>query len=198
METDSNRAIYAHVIIKLLQGPIYTDDKTVWKDLQAWDTAIKDYFNRIGIELLISETEGFARIFQPEAEDQDENPLPRLMRKQTMNYETTLLSVIIREWLEEFDILSETTKLFLTQKEIKQRIELFYKETANKSKLWKDLSRPINSLTNIGILKLSREDVTNKDNNQYEVRRIIKALISNEKLEEIKNKLQSHVNIIQQ
>lgn len=198
MEANSTRAIYAHVIIKLLQGPVYSDDKTAWRDLQAWSTAIKDYFGRIGIELIISETEGFARVVQPETEEHDENPLPRLMRKQSMNYETTLLCVILREMLEEFDILSEGTKLFLTQKEIKERIELFYKEQANKSKLWKDLSRPINSLTVIGILKLSREDTANKDNNQYEVKRIIKALISNDKLAEIKNKLQTHVDAVQQ
>lgn len=197
METNSNRAIYAHVIIKLLQGPVYSDEKAVWKDLQAWSSAIQDYFSRIGMELTISETEGFARIVQPEADEHDENPLPRLMRKQAMNYETTLLCVILREMLEEFDILSEGTKLFLTQKEIKERIELFYKEQANKSKLWKDLSKPIINLTNIGILKLTREDPANKDNNQYEVKRIIKALVSNEKLDEIKNKLNTHVNTIQ-
>jgi hypothetical protein len=197
MEPNSTRAIYAHVIIKLLQGPVYSDDKTAWRDIQTWGTAIKDYFDRIGIELVVSETEGFARVIQPEADEHDESPLPRLMRKQTMNYETTLLCVILREMLEEFDILSEGTKLFLTQKEIKERTELFYKEQANKSKLWKDLSRPINSLTSIGILKLTREDSTNKDNNQYEVKRIIKALVSNDKLEEIKNKLQTHVNSVQ-
>jgi len=198
MEPNSNKAIYAHVIIKLLQGPVYSDDKATWKDLQSWSTAISDYFSRIGIEIIISETEGFARIVQPETDEHDENPLPRLMRKQSMNYETTLLCVILREMLEEFDILNEGTKLFLTQKEIKERIEIFYKEQANKSKLWKDFSRPINVLTGIGVLKLSREDAANKDNNQYEVKRIIKALISNDKLEEINNKLKAHVNSIQQ
>jgi hypothetical protein len=167
MEPTTSRALYAHVIIKLLQGPVYADEKLVWRDLQSWQTAIRDYFAKIGIELLINEVDGFARIMQPEAEEHDENPLPRLMRKQTMNYETTLLSVILREMLEEFDIKSEGTKLFLTQKNIKERIELFYKEQTNKSKLWKDLSRPINSLQNIGILKLSREDPVNKDNSQY-------------------------------
>ncbi|RTL60001.1 MAG: DUF4194 domain-containing protein [Sphingobacteriales bacterium] len=198
MEANTERAIYAHVIIKLLQGPVYVDEKATWKDLQAWSTSIRDYFARIGIELDISETEGFARIKQPEADEHEENPLPRLMRKQAMNYETTLLCVILREMLEEFDIISEGTKLFLTQKEIKERIELFYKEQANKSKLWRELSKPINNLTNMGILKLTREDTANKDNNQYEVKRIIKALVNNEKLEEIKNKLQTHVNTIQQ
>lgn len=197
MEPTTSRALYAHVIIKLLQGPVYVDEKLVWRDLQSWQSAIQDYFAKIGIELLINEVDGFARIIQPEAEEHDENPLPRLMRKQTMNYETTLLCVILREMLEEFDIKSEGTKLFLTQKDIKERIELFYKEQTNKSKLWKDLSRPINSLQNIGILKLTREEV-NKDNSQYEVKRILKALVNNEKLEQIKNKLGAYVNTIQQ
>jgi hypothetical protein len=198
METNTNRAIYAHVIIKLLQGPIYSDEKAAWRDLQSWSTPIRDYFTRIGIELVINEIDGFARIIQPEVDENDENPLPRLMRKQSLNYETTLLCVILREMLEEFDVISEGSKLFLTQKEIKERIELFYKEQANKSKLWRELAKPINNLTTIGILKLTREDQSNKDNNQYEVKRIIKALISNEKLEEIKSKLESNVNSIQQ
>lgn len=198
MESTTSKAQYAHVIIKLLQGPVYVDEKLVWRDLQSWQSAIQDYFAKIGIELLINEVDGFARIMQPEADETDENPLPRLMRKQTMNYETTLLCVILREMLEEFDIKSEGTKLFLTQKDIKERIELFYKEQTNKSKLWKELSKPINSLQNIGILKLTREDAVNKDNNRYEVKRILKALVNNDKLEQIKNKLGAYVNTIQQ
>jgi hypothetical protein len=198
MEQTSSRTMYAHVIIKLLQGPVYSDDRNVWRDLMAGQTPILEYFGKIGLELLISEGDGFARVLQPEPDEHDDNPLPRLMRKQAMNYEATLLCVILREMLEEFDAIMDTTKLFLTQKEIKERIELFYKEQTNRSKLWKDLSRPISSLVNIGILKLTREDLANKDNNQYEVKRIIKALISNEKLEEIKTKLQTYVNVVQQ
>lgn len=198
METKIPRAPFAAVIIKLLQGPVYADDKNIWRELQAWSSAIQEYFGKIGMTLEIAEQDGFARIIQPEASESDETPLPRLMRKQSLTYEATLLAVILREGLEEFDIKSDGTKFYLTQKEIKERIELFYKEQPNKSKLWKDLSRPITSLLNIGILKLNREDATNKDNNQYEIKRIIKAFISNDKLEEIKNKLSNYVNSVQQ
>jgi hypothetical protein len=197
METKIPRAPFAGVIIKLLQGPVYADDKNIWRELSAWQSAIQDYFGKIGMELIINEQEGFARILQPEADENDDNPLPRLMRKQSLNYEATLLAVILREGLEEFDVKSEGTKFYLTQKQIKERIELFYKEQPNKSKLWKDLSKPITSLLNIGILKLNREDSANKDNNQFEIKRIIKAFISNEKLEEIKNKLSNYVNSVQ-
>lgn len=198
METKIPRAPFAAVIIKLLQGPVYADDKNIWRELQAWSSAIQEYFGKIGMTLEIAEQDGFARIMQPEAGENDETPLPRLMRKQSLTYEATLLAVILREGLEEFDIKSDGTKFYLTQKEIKERIELFYKEQPNKSKLWKDLSRPITSLLTIGILKLNREDAANKDNNQYEIKRIIKAFISNDKLEEIKNKLSNYVNPVQQ
>lgn len=196
MEQSNNRVHYAHIIIKLLQGPIYVDEKASWRDLQAWKTSILEYISKIGLELILNEIDGFAYLIQPDADEHDESPLPRLMRKQNLNYETTLLCIILREMLEEFDILKEGNTLFLTQKEIKERIELFYKEQANKSKLWRELARPINSLQAIGILKLNREDPINKDNNQYEVKRIVKALISNEKLEEIKQKLASYVNTV--
>lgn len=198
MEEKIARAPFAAVIIKLLQGPVYADDKNIWRELMGWQSAIQEYFGKIGIDLVINEQDGFARVLQPEADEHDENPLPRLMKKQTLNYEATLLAVILREGLEEFDIKSDGNKFYLTQKEIKERIELFYKEQTNKSKLWKDLSKPITSLINIGILKLNREDIANKDNNKYEVKRIIKAFISNEKLEEIKNKLNNYVNPVQQ
>jgi len=197
MENNTPRAPYAHIIIKLLQGPVYVDD-TAWHDLRAWESQIHDHFAKIGLELIINDTDGFGRIIQPEAGEHDDNPMPRLMRRQTMNYETTLLCVFLREMLEEFDVMNERTKLFLTQKDIKERIELFYKEVANKSKLWKDLAKPINNLQGIGILKLTREDSANRDNNQYEVKRIIKAIINNDKLEEIKNKLKEYVDTIQQ
>lgn len=198
METKIARVPFAAVIIKLLQGPIYADDKNIWRDLMGWQSAIQEYFGKIGIELVINEQDGFARVLQPETDEHDDNPLPRLMKKQTLNYEATLLAVILREGLEEFDIKSDGSKFYLTQKEIKERIELFYKEQSNKSKLWKDLSKPITSLLNIGVLKLNREDAANKDNNKYEIKRIIKAFISNEKLEEINNKLSNYVNPVQQ
>ena len=197
METKISRAPFAAVIIKLLQGPVYADEKNIWRELLGWQSAIQEYVGKIGMELIITEQDGFARVLQPETDEYDDNPLPRLMKKQTLNYEATLLAVILREGLEEFDVKSDGTKFYLPQKEIKERIELFSKEQTNKSKLWKDLSKPITNLINIGILKLNREDSVNKDNNQYEIKRIIKAFISNDKLEEIKNKLRNYVNPVQ-
>jgi hypothetical protein len=119
------------------------------------------------------------------------------MRKTRLTYEATLLCIVLREALDEFDIKGSGTRLFLTQKEIKERLAIFFKDRHNRSKLLKDLNKPINSLLNVGVLKVTREDAVNKELQQYEVKRIIKALVNNEKLEEIKSKLKLHVNPVQ-
>ncbi|MBS0026295.1 DUF4194 domain-containing protein [Chitinophaga sp. 22321] len=195
---EKNISPFAHVFLKLMQGPVYEEDKSYWKDLLGWQTELSKYLHQVGLQLIINESDGFARILQPEADETGDKPLPRLMRKTRLTYEATLLCIVLREALDEFDIKGNGTRLFMTQKEIKERLTLFFKERNNKSKLLKDLNKPINSLLNIGILKTTREDAANKEMHQYEVKRVIKALVNNEKLEEIKSKLKLHVNPVQQ
>lgn len=194
---EKNISPFAHVFLKLLQGPVYEEDKSYWKDLLGWQTELSKYLQQTGLQLIVSEADGFARIVQPEADESSEKALPRLMRKTRLTYEATLLCIVLREALDEFDIQGNGTRLFMTQKEIKERLALFFKERHNKSKLLKDLNKPINSLLNIGVLKITREDAANKELHQYEVKRIIKALVNNEKLEEIKSKLKLHVHPVQ-
>lgn len=194
---EKNISPFAHVFLKLLQGPVYEEDKSYWKDLLGWQTELSKYLQQTGLQLVVSEADGFARIVQPEADETNEKALPRLMRKTRLTYEATLLCIVLREALDEFDIQGNGTRLFMTQKEIKERLALFFKERHNKSKLLKDLNKPINSLLNIGVLKITREDAANKELHQYEVKRIIKALVNNEKLEEIKSKLKLHVHPVQ-
>ncbi|HWV64766.1 DUF4194 domain-containing protein [Chitinophaga sp.] len=194
---EKNISPFAHVFLKLMQGPVYEEDKSYWKDLLGWQTELSKYLQQTGLQLVINESDGFARIVQPETDDTTDKPLPRLMRKTRLTYEATLLCIVLREALDEFDIQGNGTRLFMTQKEIKERLALFFKERHNKSKLLKDLNKPINSLLNVGVLKTTREDAANKELHQYEVKRIIKALVNNEKLEEIKSKLKLHVHPVQ-
>jgi len=194
---EKNISPFAHVFLKLMQGPVYEEDKSYWKDLLGWQTELSKYLQQTGLQLVVNESDGFARIVQPETDDTTDKPLPRLMRKTRLTYEATLLCIVLREALDEFDIQGNGTRLFMTQKEIKERLALFFKERHNKSKLLKDLNKPINSLLNVGVLKTTREDAANKELHQYEVKRIIKALVNNEKLEEIKSKLKLHVHPVQ-
>ena len=195
---DTKTVSYASAVIKLLQDALYNDDKS-WKELMANQAAIIDYFEKIGIKLVIEENEGFAYIYQPDYDE--DNPssmkLPRLVKRIPLSYEVTLIAVLLREMLEEFDVKSnDSVKLFVTNKDIKEKIELFFKDRSNKVKLIKNFDTYINSIINLGFLKILREDTKDKDNTQYEVKRILKAKINNEKLEEIKQKLHEYTSAI--
>jgi hypothetical protein len=71
---------------------------------------------------------------------------------------------------------------------------MFFKDKANKSKLIKNIDTHIKTSCSLGFLKLNSEDKTNIENNQYEIKRIIKAKITLEDLERIKIKIAGNDN----
>lgn len=182
---------YALVIVKLLQGFIHDTDKQ-WNDLLHYEINVSDYFGRIGIELIIDKKDGYSFLKQIDL-DEDGKTIG-LIKRMPLSYEVTLIAVLLREWLDEFEVRDTDSKnLFISRKDLKDRIELFFKEKTNQVKLLNKLDQYVNEIESLGFLKKSREDLNNKDETQYEVRRVIKAKITNDKLEEFKKRLEKDV-----
>jgi len=188
-ENTSTIPVYASSIVRLFQNVIYDEDRKAWQELVTYQQQIRAYFATIGIELHLNETDGFAFLSQPD--EMEGQKVPRLVRRMPLSYEITLLLVVIREALEEFDVQNtESRTLFITNKDLKERIELFFEDKADKVKLLDRFDTYINSVVNLGFLKERQIKGYEEDVKTFEVRRIIKAKINNEKLEEIKGKLQ--------
>lgn len=187
---------YASIIIKLLQSVIYDDDKRYWNDVLNYESTVRDYFGRIGVELILNRNDGYAYLKQMEFSEDDKSRPIQLMRKIPLTYEMSLLCVLLREWLDENEVKMTTDKLYVTGKQIKERIDLFFKDKTNRKRLLDKFDNLIRQAGELGFLQLNKEDKLNADNTQYEVKRIIKAKISNEKLEEMKLKLKKHVESI--
>lgn len=135
-EISQNRIVpYASVIIKLLQGTIFDEDTKVWNDLLIYQKQVRDYFGQISIHLHLDESDGFAFLTQTDTDDADVR-IPRLVRRISLSYEATLLLIILRESLEEFDVkTTDSSKCFITYQEIMEKTELLFKEKADKVKL---------------------------------------------------------------
>ncbi|MEM8523759.1 MAG: DUF4194 domain-containing protein [Bacteroidota bacterium] len=184
MELSNTVQAYSPLIVKLLQGIIYEDDRKSWQELLSYQSQVRDYFGVIGIELHLNEQDGFAYISQPE--EYEGNKVPRLMRRMPLSYEITLLLVILREAIEEFDVQNtDNRKLFLTNHDIKERIEVFFDDRTDRVKLLEKFDTYINSVENLGFLKEVQVKASDDQTKTYEVMRIIKAKINNAKLEEI-------------
>jgi Domain of unknown function (DUF4194) len=113
-------APYAAVVMKLLQGPLYQDDAP-WNLLLQYREQVRLYFAQMGLELQFYEEDGFAYVRQPEIEDDEGNhlDLPRLTRRIQLSYHVTLLCVLLREQLLQFEVSNlESAACILTRDQI--------------------------------------------------------------------------------
>lgn len=193
---ESNLLPYARSLLRLLQGVVYLDDIRYWDEIRQYQQPIRNYISPIGLELVFNAEDGFAYIYQPEPKEADEKALPKLMRTRQLKYEQSLLCILLREALEELDAATNTsTRLYITKGGIKERIEVFFKDHPNKQRLYKELDSSIEyAIKQLGVLRLIQEDELFPDNTRYEISRIIKAMITAEKLEDAKLKLFKHLN----
>jgi hypothetical protein len=189
---DNQPLPYALAIIRLLQGVIYNDDKTAWDCLLLYQRDIRQHFAGIGIDVFIQENEGYAFLKHQEF-SQDENIyIPHIIERRQLSYHVTLLSVLLFEKLIEFDMKgADSSRLIIDREEIKETIRLFLPDGTDEVKITGKVDTHISKLEEIGFL---RRLSTNP--NQFEVRRILKAKISADGLEEIKTKLREHAKLI--
>jgi hypothetical protein len=185
----STHETYAHVIVKLLNGTLYSENEKVWNDLLQYQIPITQYFEKIAIDLIVEKKDGYAYLKQIEI-DEERNTIG-LVRRIPLKYETSLICVFLREMLDDFEINNvDQRNLYITQKQLKENIELFFKEKVNKVKMLSKFDSYIESIVDIGFLKVLTGTYNSKDETRYEVRRIIKAKITNDVLEDFKKKLE--------
>jgi hypothetical protein len=192
-----NVAPFAEVVAKLLQGPLYDEQKTAWNTMLTHQKQIALYLEQIGLELIVERNDGYAFLRQLELDESGRTV--GLIRRTTLTFEQTLLCVLLREWLDEFETdLTDNPSLIITHKEFRDRIEVFFKDQANKARLLRELDRYIRDMVRFGFLRQLGADESSEEVRQYEVKRIIKSRITSDKLEEFKNKLKQHVTDNQQ
>ncbi len=179
---------YAPVIIRLLQGVVYDDNRELWNALIDHQAQVREYFALIGIDVLIHEAEGFAFLKQQQAPEDAEVFLPNLIEKRQLGYIITLLCVLLVEKLIEFDVRGgDSSRLILGKDEIKELVRIFLSDKTNEAKVMDSLDAPINKLTEYGFL---RKLTTGDD--KFEVKRILKAKITADMLQDIKQRLEAH------
>lgn len=186
-------APYAPVVIRLLGGVLYHDDAAAWNLLLAHQTPVAEYLARIGLELYVNEADGFAFLRQPDVEDDEGGrvALPRLTRRDRLSYHVTLLCVLLRERLDQFDASNpESDRLLLPADELRELMRPFLRERTNELALMRTIDLTANKVAELGFLR--RQTVGNEE--LWEVRRIIKARIDADKLAEIKAKLEQHAD----
>ncbi len=171
---------FAPIAIKLLQGVIYEEDTKNWQDLvKVHELPLRRYFAQIGMELIVDKVEGFAFLRQPKEDQEETAHLPRLMRKRSLNFDQSVLCVLLRERLDEHAIRDTASREpIMTLRDIRDMVELFSRERNTQQRFLKDLKKTVDDVKNMGFLESVGQEVPdNDDERRYRVRRILKAFI---------------------
>ena len=174
-------------IIRLMQGVIYKEsDEATWQALERFGPAVRDHFAAIGLDVVIDDNEGFAYLVsRPEEEGQE--PLPRLVRRRALSYQVSLLLVLLRKRLIEFETSSSDARLVLTTEQLVDLLRVFGTESTNDARLVDQAETTIRKVADLGFLRQLRGQ-----RDQWEVRRILKAYVDAQTMSDFAGKLHEY------
>ncbi len=174
-------------IIRLMQGVVYREnDEDTWRTVERSGASVRDHFATIGVDVVIDEDEGYAFLrTRPDVEG--EEPLPRLVRRRTLTYKVSLLLVLLRKRLVEFETSGGEGKLVLTTEQIVEMMRLFQAESTNEARVVDGVEATVKKAAELGFLRQLRGQ-----SDHWEVRRILKAYVDAQTLSDFAGKLREY------
>lgn len=177
----------ASAVIRLMQGVVYREsDENTWLTLERAGAGVRDHFAAIGVDVVVDEDEGYA--FLRSRPDVDgEEALPRLVRRRSLTYPVSLLLVLLRKRLVEFETMGGEGRLVLSTEQIVEMLRVFQAESSNDARLVDSAETTIKKAADLGFLRQLRGE-----RDQWEVRRILKAYVDAETLNDFAGKLREY------
>ncbi|MDQ7044288.1 MAG: DUF4194 domain-containing protein [Sulfurimonas sp.] len=179
-------------ITLLLKGLFYkSDNEKAWASLvQSNYGAIKDYFEVIGLDIIVDENEGYAYLQNIDYEDDTVAP-PKLIRNRELSYKVSLLCVLLRKRMIDFDMQSDNSKAIISLSDIKEMVLLFMDAKTNEVKMSKDIESSVKKVQELGFLRL----IKNQEN-VYEIKRSIKAFVDAQWLDAFSKRLGEYKEVL--
>jgi len=208
LRTKQESTALSAVLIKLLQGFLLQEDKTVWETLQLQQTIVREFFATLGLHLHLDDNDGYAflrtipmgechdgkvtsesAIGHVQQEDVAEKKKLTLMRKMPLSFEVSLLCILLREALDQFDAtVHDDHRLVMKKSDIYELLKLYFPDKHDETKLIKRWDAMINKLIDLGFIRELKSDTS-----RIEVLRIIKAMIDAERVGEMKRNMHRYI-----
>lgn len=179
-------AALSPVVVALLKGVLYRDTaEALWPHLLALRPQVSDYVSVLGLVLVVDEAEGYA--FLRSRDDPDRADLPRLVARRSLSFHVSLLLALLRKKLAEFDAVSAETRLVLSRDQIVEMLRVFLPDTSNETRLIANIDSYLTKIVDLGFLRRLRGS-----DDQFEVRRIIKAFVDGQWLADFEVRLREY------
>lgn len=186
MRTPDEHAV-ASTVIELMRGVIYQEShETAWQTLGRHSGPIRDHFATLGVDVIVDDTEGYAYL-KTRPDSEGEEPLPRLVRRRTLTHSQSILLVLLRKRLVEFETAGTGDKLVLSRDQLIDDLRTFLPDTAKESRIVDNVDATIRQITEMGFLRSLRDS-----EDRWEVRRILKAYVDAETLGDYAARLEQY------
>lgn len=189
MRTPEEHAI-ASAIIRLMNGVVYREtQEEVWQVLEHHRAPVHDHFAKIGVAVIVDDAEGYAFLKTREPAEGEE-PLPRLVQRRALTYNLSLLLLLLRKRLAEFEAGGGEGKLVLEREHIVEMLRVFLPATTNEARVIDQVDRTIGQARSLGFL--TQLPGSNGHPGAWEVRRIIKAYVDAETMSDFATRLDTY------
>jgi hypothetical protein len=119
--------------------------------------------------------------------DEDEVKLPKLLTSRELSYKVSLLCVLLRKKIVDFDMQNENERAIITNEDIESQILFFLDVKFNEIKIKKEIQSTIKKVEELGFLKRLK---TNDE--AYEIKSSIKSFIDATWLDDFDKNLQEY------
>jgi hypothetical protein len=187
------------LIVPLLKGVLYReDDAAQWAALLQLQARVRDYVMVMALELVVDEAEGYAFLRSLPQDLEGAPKLPRLVRRQPLSFQVSLLLALLRKKLAEFDASGGDTRLILTRGAVVELVRVFLPAGSNESRLIDQIETQLNKVIELGFvrrLKAQTDSGSTRATQEpvFEVRRILKAFVDAQWLADFDQRLAAYL-----
>lgn len=173
--------------VRLMQGVVYAQDQDVWDILLSYESDLTDYFARVGLAIVIDRSEGLAYLRQLGDSERvaGYERLPRLFRRTALGYDATLLCVLLRDEYRRFeDEDLENERCVVDVETLVDSWKAFFPAESDDIALRKRLNTTLKKLEELKfVVRFELE------NDEWEIRKILKARLPLDELELLRDRL---------
>lgn len=191
MSKDKRSVEYASALKGLIKGAIYREDTASWNEVITYTGAIRSFFEKLNLEVLIDEQEGFAFLKSAVTEDGKEESSGLVVRR-ALTRNATALCAILREELHTWERSErEDQACVLTRRQIREKMLPYTRMAEDDSKFHGLVDAAITQACESQLLRSVNleKGSERRDDQQFQIQRIIKARLPVADLIQIKNKL---------
>lgn len=184
---DEKSIAFSTAMVTLYKGFINRETQLQhWNTILAQRTRMEDYVAQIGLHLVVDETDGYAYLKQQTQTD-DHLEIPRLIPRHALSYPVSLLLVLLRKQLIEFDSQNSAERFVVSKKEMMEMLRPYLKDTSNEARQLKEMESNLNRIKDMGFIRV----LDGADGN-YEVLRILRSFVDAQWLGQMEERLQAY------